>query len=99
MANNHDKIDADQPELSILATFGGFEIAMMAGAMLKAAELRMIVLVDGFIASAALLAASRLNPNVLDYCLFAHQSNEQGHQRMLKLLGAEPLDQSRYAAR
>ena len=91
VANNHDKIDADQPELSILATFGGFEIAMMAGAMLKAAELRMIVLVDGFIASAALLAASRLNPNVLDYCLFAHQSNEQGHQRMLKLLGAEPL--------
>ncbi len=77
--------------LAVLATFGGFEIAMMAGAMLKAAELKMIVLVDGFITSAALLAARAFNPHVLDYCIFTHQSHERGHQKMLACLGAEPL--------
>lgn len=77
--------------LAILATFGGFEIATMCGAILKAAELKMIVLSDGFIATSALLAANAINPDVLDYCLFAHQSNEQGHQLMLQYLNAEPI--------
>ena len=86
-----DKLSVDDRALSVLATFGGFEIVTMAGAMLKAAELRMIVMVDGFIASAALLAAAALNPAVLDYCIFTHQSNEQGHQRLLAHLKAEPL--------
>ncbi|MGR9013500.1 MAG: nicotinate-nucleotide--dimethylbenzimidazole phosphoribosyltransferase [Gammaproteobacteria bacterium] len=77
--------------LSILATFGGFEIAMMVGAYLKAAELGMIILVDGFIAGTALLVAHKLYPHVLDYCIFSHISSEQGHQALLHQFNAKPL--------
>jgi nicotinate-nucleotide--dimethylbenzimidazole phosphoribosyltransferase len=75
----------------VLTVFGGFEIAMMAGAYLKAAELQMLILVDGFIACSALLAAARLYPAVLDYCVFSHMSGEQGHRTLLEYLQAEPL--------
>lgn len=75
----------------ILATFGGLEIAMMAGAMLKAAELRKVLLIDGFIVTSALLVAARMQPAILDYCVFSHCSNEQGHQKMLEALQARPL--------
>jgi len=77
--------------LDVLATFGGFEIAMMAGATLKAAELGMLIPVDGFIAGSALLVASQLHPEVIDYCLFSHESSEQGHQALLKHLNAKAL--------
>ena len=77
--------------LEILRTYGGFEIAMLCGAFLKAAELKMTILVDGFIVTAALLVAHSINKNVTDYCVFAHTSNEQGHLRMLEALEAEPL--------
>ncbi|MCC2975020.1 nicotinate-nucleotide--dimethylbenzimidazole phosphoribosyltransferase [Massilia sp. IC2-476] len=77
--------------LDVLATFGGFEIAMMAGAMLKAAELRKVLLIDGFIVTSALLVAARVQPAILDYCVFAHCSNENGHRLMLESLGAQPL--------
>ncbi|WP_296948712.1 nicotinate-nucleotide--dimethylbenzimidazole phosphoribosyltransferase [uncultured Massilia sp.] len=80
----------DDP-LAVLATFGGFEIAMMAGAMLKAAELRKVLLIDGFIVTSALLVAARVAPAVLDYCVFAHCSDEAGHRRMLEQLGGAPL--------
>jgi len=80
----------DDP-LAVLATFGGFEIAMMAGAMLKAAEQRKVLLIDGFIVTSALLVAARLAPAILDYCVFAHCSDEAGHRRMLEQLGAAPL--------
>jgi len=81
---------ASQP-LDVLAAFGGFEIAMMAGAMLKAAELRKLLLIDGFIVTSALLVAARMQPNILDYCLFSHCSNEQGHRQMLEALNGRPL--------
>jgi len=77
--------------LDVLATFGGLEIAMMAGTMLKAAELRKVLLIDGFIVTSALLVAARLQPAILDYCVFAHCSNENGHKQMLAALGAKPL--------
>jgi len=77
--------------IDVLATFGGFEIAMMAGAYLAAAEARMTILVDGFIATSALLVADALAPNVREYCVFAHASNEAGHRRMLDYFGAIPL--------
>lgn len=77
--------------LQILHTFGGFEIAMMTGAMLKAAERRMVLLIDGFIVTSALLVAARLQPAILDYCVFSHCSNENGHRRLLDHLGAKPL--------
>lgn len=77
--------------LAILATFGGFEIAMMTGAMLGAAAQRKVLLIDGFISTSAVLAAARLQPAILDYCVFAHCSNENGHRRMLDALEAKPL--------
>jgi len=82
--------DATEPA-AVLAEFGGLEIAMMAGAVIGAASVRVPVLVDGFIASAAALAAIRLVPAVQDYCIFCHRSAEQGHQRMLAALEVEPL--------
>ncbi|MGE8162831.1 nicotinate-nucleotide--dimethylbenzimidazole phosphoribosyltransferase [Paraburkholderia sp. NPDC080076] len=77
--------------LDVLATFGGFEIAMMAGAYLAAAEARMTILVDGFIATSALLIADALAPSIREYCVFAHASNEAGHRRMLDHFGALPM--------
>ena len=77
--------------IDVLATFGGFEIAMMTGAFMAAAQARMTILVDGFIATSALLVARALAPAVVDYCVFAHASNEAGHRRMLDLFDAQPL--------
>jgi nicotinate-nucleotide--dimethylbenzimidazole phosphoribosyltransferase len=77
--------------LDILATFGGFEIAMMVGAMLAAAERRMVLLIDGFIVTSALLVAVQLQPAILDYCVFSHCSDENGHRKMLAHLGGKPL--------
>lgn len=77
--------------LDVLATFGGFEIAMMTGAMLKAAELRKVLLIDGFIVTSALLVAARLQPAILDYCVFSHSSGEHGHALLLEQLDARPL--------
>lgn len=81
---------AEQP-LDVLRTFGGYEIAMMAGAMLAAAQRRMALLIDGFIVTSALLVAAKLVPEVLDYCVFSHCSNERGHRHMLECLNARPL--------
>ena len=77
--------------LAALAAFGGFEIAMMAGAALQAAALRRLVVVDGFISGAAVLVAAALAPAMLGYCVFAHRSNEAGHALLLDHLKAEPL--------
>ena len=82
---------AGSDPLAVLATFGGFEIAQMCGALLRAAEHRMLLLIDGFIASAALLVAARLAPAVLAYCVFSHESDEQGHRLLLAELGGRPL--------
>ena len=79
--------------LAALAEYGGFEIAMMAGAMLGAAEAKMVLLIDGFIVTSALLVAHALAPEILDYCVFAHRSNEAGHVVQLARLGVEPLVQ------
>ncbi|MDY8138891.1 nicotinate-nucleotide--dimethylbenzimidazole phosphoribosyltransferase [Aquimarina sp. 2201CG5-10] len=77
--------------IDALATYGGFEIAMITGAILKAAELGMTIIIDGFIVSAGLLAAHAIDPLVLDYCIFAHTSGEQGHEKMLDFLNKKPL--------
>ena len=77
--------------IEVLAAFGGFEIAMMVGAVLQAAAERRVILVDGFIVSAAVLVAARLRPAVLQRCVFAHQSDESGHRLMLDQLNAQPL--------
>lgn len=74
-----------------LATFGGLEIAMMVGAMLEAYRQKMVLLIDGFIASAALLTAKQFEPDITDSCIFCHNSHEQGHRKLLDFLGAEPV--------
>lgn len=75
----------------IIRWFGGFEMVMAIGAMLQAAELKMIILVDGFIMTSCILAASKLYPEVLDYAIFGHCGDESGHKKMLDALGAKPL--------
>lgn len=77
--------------LAVLAALGGFEIAMMSGAMLQAASERRVVLVDGFIAGAAALVARALVPQVQDYLVFCHRSAERGHHLLLAHLKAVPL--------
>lgn len=77
--------------LSVLSHLGGFEIAMMVGAMLAAASHKSIVLVDGFICSAAALVAKNMQAHFLDFCVFSHASQESGHQKMLQLMQVSPL--------
>ena len=72
--------------LDIMAEYGGFEMVMAAGGMLRAAERNMIILVDGFIMTNCILAASRLHPEVLDYAVFGHQGDESGHKLVLDWL-------------
>lgn len=74
-----------------LPYFAGFEMAGAIGAMLRAAELKMTVMVDGFIMSACMLAASQLYPEVLHYAVFGHCGDESGHKRMLDLMHATPI--------
>lgn len=77
--------------LAALAEFGGFEIAMMAGAMIAAARQRMLLLVDGFIVGAAALVASRLAPALPEYAVFCHCSAEAGHRAQLDAMQARSL--------
>jgi len=80
----HDGVDA-------LCAFGGFEIAMMAGAIVAAASAQSVVIIDGFIASAAALVVQTDRPEALAHCVFAHRSAEPGHGFVLEALGARPL--------
>ncbi|MDN5212214.1 nicotinate-nucleotide--dimethylbenzimidazole phosphoribosyltransferase [Fulvivirgaceae bacterium BMA12] len=77
--------------LEVLQTFGGYEIAQMCGAMLRAAELQMVLLIDGFIATAAFLVAQQLCPAIKAYSVLCHQSEEKGHQQMVDFLKMKPL--------
>ena len=75
----------------LLSKIGGFEIAMMSGAYLRAKELGMIIVVDGFIATAALMTAYNMDKSIIEHCVFAHCSDEAGHQHMLNYFKAKPL--------
>ena len=75
----------------IIAWFGGYEMVMAIGGMLRAAELRMIILVDGFIMTNCILAASKLHPEVLSYAIFGHQGDEIGHKLVLDAMKVRPL--------
>ena len=74
-----------------LRIFGGFEMIAAIGAMLRAAELHLIILVDGFIMTACAVAAIRLYPAVQDYMVFTHCGDESGHRKMLDIVNARPL--------
>ena len=71
--------------------FGGFEMVAAIGAMLRAAEQHLVVLVDGFIMTACALAAIRLYPDAQDYMIFTHCGDESGHQMMLDIIDAKPI--------
>jgi len=82
--------DAQAP-LDLLAALGGLEIATLCGAVLQAAAERRVIVVDGFICTAAVAVAAALAPAVLDHCVFAHCSAESGHARWLQALGVSAL--------
>lgn len=86
--------DAAEP-LAALAAFGGFEVAALVGAVLQAASERRVVVVDGFIVTAAVLVAQRLAPHVTQRCVFAHRSGESGHGLLLRQLGPSPGEPAR----
>lgn len=75
----------------IMRYFGGIEMVMAVGGMLRAAELKMVILVDGFIMTNCVLAASGLYPELLSYCIFGHQGDESGHKLVLNYLNAKPV--------
>ena len=77
--------------LTVLASVGGLEIAALVGAMIAAAQARVPVLVDGFIASSAALVAVRANPSCAPWLIYSHRSMERGHALLLDALGAAPI--------
>ena len=82
--------DVHEP-LAVLAAFGGLEVATMVGAVLEAASQRRVVVVDGFISTAAVAVAAKVAPHVLGACVFSHCSAESGHALWLSRLGVKPL--------
>lgn len=86
-----DNYKGDASVEDIMRYFGGYEMVMTVGAMLKAAELKMIILIDGFIMTNCILMASKLNSEVLNYCIFGHQGDEAGHKLLLEYLGVKPI--------
>jgi len=87
------EVEPDEQEnpIEIIRQFGGFEMVAAIGAMISAAEQKMLILVDGFIMTACMLAASRLYPNVMKAAIFCHQGDESGHRLMLQGMGVKGL--------
>lgn len=86
-----ENYSGDESVESIMSYFGGYEMVMTVGAMLRAAELKMIIIIDGFIMTSCLLMASEINKEVLNYCIFGHQGDEAGHKLLLDHLQASPI--------
>ena len=87
----HSDIRHQTSDIYPLRYFGGFEMIAAIGAMLRAAEQHLIILIDGFIMTACALAACRLYPAAQNYMVFGHCGDESGHRRMLNAMGAKPL--------
>ena len=77
--------------MRVMEAFGGLEMIMAVGGMLRAAERGMLIIVDGFIMTACMLCASRMHPEVMDYAVFGHCGDESGHRRMLEAMGVRAL--------
>ena len=88
LALHRDKLSGP---LDVLRCVGGFDIAALTGAYIACARIGMPVLVDGFIATVAALAAVRLKPGEADWLIYAHASAEPGHAAIIEALGARPL--------
>ncbi len=85
-----EKYNPATPEAT-LATFGGLEIAAMVGAYLEAKKQNMLILIDGFISTAAAITAIEMDASVKENCIFCHSSDEKGHKLMLDYLDVKPL--------
>lgn len=88
---NYHHWSENQSQVAPLRYFGGFEMVAAIGAMLRAAEQHLIILVDGFIMTACAIAAVQLYPAAQDYMIFTHCGDESGHKRMLDIVDAKPL--------
>lgn len=86
-----ENYNGDGSATDIIRYFGGLEMVMAVGAMLQAAELKMLILVDGFIMTNCMLAAMQLCPTVKDYAIFGHCGDESGHKLILEYMQAKPL--------
>jgi nicotinate-nucleotide--dimethylbenzimidazole phosphoribosyltransferase len=86
--NTHGKIEN---AMDILQTYGGFEIAQICSAMLTAYANKMMIMIDGFIASSAFLIAHKINPLIIENAIFCHVSDEFGHLHLLNYLGVKPV--------
>lgn len=91
LKQSQENYKGDGSAEDIIRYFGGYEMVMAVGGMLKAAELKMLILIDGFIMTNCLLAASKLNENVLYYAIYGHQGDETGHKLVLEHLKAKPI--------
>jgi nicotinate-nucleotide--dimethylbenzimidazole phosphoribosyltransferase len=80
----------DDP-VELLTEFGGYEIAMLTGAILAAAARRMLIVVDGFTVTVAAALAALMDRSALDYCVFGHCSAEYAHRALLAHLNVQPL--------
>ncbi len=91
LKQSYDNYKGNFSPEDIIRYFGGYEMVMAIGGMLQAAELHMVILVDGFIMTNCILAASKLYPDVLHYAVYGHQGDETGHKLVLETLHAKPL--------
>lgn len=91
LSKSIENYSGDASPIDIMRYFGGYEMVMTVGAMLEAARLKMIILVDGFIMTNCMLMASKINPNVLHYAIYGHRGNEIGHHIVLDYLHAKPI--------
>ena len=89
--DNYRSQEPQPTPITPLRYFGGFEMIAAIGAMLRAAEQHLIILIDGFIMTACAAAAIKLYPAAKDYMIFTHCGDESGHKRMLDMIGAKPL--------
>lgn len=89
--HTHQLYQYSENGFALLQQVGGFEIAQMVGAYLEAAIQRCVIVVDGFIATAALAVAQLIDPSVTKFCIAAHRSAELGHQMALDWLGLHPI--------
>ncbi|WP_080904698.1 nicotinate-nucleotide--dimethylbenzimidazole phosphoribosyltransferase [Parabacteroides sp. Marseille-P3160] len=86
-----DKYDRSNHPEEVMAYFGGYEMVMAVGGMLRAAELNMIILIDGFIMTNCILAASLLYPDIRSFCIFGHCGDEAGHKLLLEYMHVHPI--------
>ena len=91
LSKSKERYSGDGSVYDIMRYFGGIEMVMAVGGMLRAAERKMAIIVDGFIMSSCMLAASQIDVNVLDYAIFGHKGDEAGHKLLIDFMKVKPI--------